>query len=85
MANHKSAIKRIRSNEAKRLTNRYQLKTTRTFIKRLKAVTVKKDAETLFKNVAGMLDKLAKKNIIHWRNAGNHKSKLAKFVNKLAA
>jgi small subunit ribosomal protein S20 len=85
MANHKSAIKRIRSNEAKRLRNRYQLKTTRTFIKRLKAVSVKTEAEPLFKQVSAMIDKLAKKNIIHWKNAGNKKSKLAKFVNKLAA
>lgn len=85
MANHKSAIKRIRSNDAKRLRNRYQLKTTRTFIKRLKASDKKKDAESLFKTVASMLDKLAKKNIVHWKNAANHKSKLAKFVNKLAA
>ena len=85
MANHKSAIKRIRSNEAKRLRNRYQLKTTRTWIKKLKATTTKVDADKLYKEVSSMLDKLAKKNIIHWKNAGNHKSRLAKFVNKLAA
>ncbi len=85
MANHKSSIKRIRSNEAKRLRNRYQLKTTRTFIKRLKAAESKKDAQTLFIQVSSMLDKLAKKNIVHWKNAANHKSKLAKFVNKIAA
>lgn len=85
MANHKSSIKRIRSNDAKRLRNRYQVKTTRTFIKRLKLSTVKVDAQKLFVEVSSMLDKLSKKNIIHWRNAGNHKSKLAKFVNKLAA
>ena len=84
MANHKSSLKRIRSNEAKRLLNRYQLKTTRTFIKRLKATTIKAEAELLFREVASKLDKLAKKNIIHKNNAGNHKSKLALFVNSLA-
>ncbi len=83
MANHKSALKRIRSNEAKAERNRYQLKTTRTFIKRLKATTDKKAAQELFEKVSGMIDKLAKKNIIHRNNASNKKSKLAKMVNGL--
>lgn len=84
MANHKSALKRIRANEAKRLRNRYQHKTTRTFIKRLKAVTDKVEAQELLKKVTSMIDKLAKKNIIHKNNAANRKSKLTKFVNALA-
>ena len=84
MANHKSALKRIRSNDAKRLRNRYQAKTTRTFIKRLKAMTNKAEAEEMLRTVSGMIDKLAKKNIIHANKAANNKSKLAKFVNKLA-
>jgi small subunit ribosomal protein S20 len=83
MANHKSALKRIRSNEAKAERNRYQLKTTRTFIKRLKATTEKKAAQELYEKVSGMIDKLAKKNIIHKNNASNKKSKLAKLVNGL--
>ncbi|WP_143961968.1 30S ribosomal protein S20 [Litoribacter populi] len=83
MANHKSALKRIRANEAKRLRNRYQAKTTRTFIKRLKSTTDKAEAQELFKKVSGMIDKLAKKNIIHSNNASNKKSKLAKFVNSI--
>ena len=85
MANHKSAIKRIRSNEAKRLRNRYQLKSTRTVVKRLKATTTKGEATEAFKKATSMLDKLVKKNIIHKNNAANQKSKLAKFVNALAA
>ncbi len=80
MANHKSALKRIRSNEAKRLRNRYQHKTTRTFIKRLKEATNKAEAEELLKKVVGMIDKLAKNNIIHKNNASNQKSKLTKLV-----
>ena len=84
MANHKSAEKRIRANEAKRVRNRYQHKTTRTLVKKLKTTTVKSEAETLLKEVSGLVDKLAKKNIIHWKKAANQKSKLAKFVNKLA-
>ncbi len=76
MANHKSALKRIRSNEAKRLRNRYQHKTTRTYIKRLLALTDKSEAETMYKEVSGMIDKLAKRNIIHPNKASNLKSKL---------
>jgi small subunit ribosomal protein S20 len=83
MANHKSALKRIRSNEAKRLRNRYQAKTTRTFIKRLKATTDKVEAQDLLNKVTSMIDKLAKKSIIHKNNAANKKSKLTKFVNSL--
>ncbi|HCX23027.1 MAG: 30S ribosomal protein S20 [Flammeovirgaceae bacterium] len=83
MANHKSALKRIRSNEAKRLRNRYQHKTTRTFIKRLRETTDKAEAEKLLKEVSGMVDKLAKKNIIHANKASNLKSSLTKKVNSL--
>ncbi|OEK06410.1 30S ribosomal protein S20 [Roseivirga misakiensis] len=83
MANHKSALKRIRSNEAKRLRNRYQSKTTRTYIKRLRGTSDKGEAQELLKKVVGMLDKLAKKNIIHKNKAANNKSKLTKMVNSL--
>lgn len=83
MANHKSALKRIRSNEAKRLRNRYQNKTTRTFIKRLRAISDKNEAQDLLRKVIGMLDKLAKNNIIHKNKAANNKSKLTKLVNNL--
>lgn len=84
MANHKSAEKRIRANEAKRVRNRYQAKTTRTFIKKLRTTTIKSEAQNLLKEVNSMIDKLAKKNIIHWKKAANQKSKLTKLVNKLA-
>ncbi len=85
MANHKSALKRIRANEAKRLRNRFQHKTTRSFIKKLRKTTDKVVATDLYKTVSSMLDRLAKKNIIHKNKAANQKSKLAKFVNKLQA
>jgi small subunit ribosomal protein S20 len=83
MANHKSALKKIRSDETKRLRNKYQLKTTRTYVKRLKETEDKAEADKLYKEVAAMLDKLAKKNIIHKNNAANKKSKLAKMVNAM--
>ncbi|MEM9897614.1 MAG: 30S ribosomal protein S20 [Bacteroidota bacterium] len=83
MANHKSALKRIRSNEAKRQRNRYQHKTTRTFIKRLKETSDKAQGEELLKQVVSMVDRLAKNNIIHANKAGNIKSQLTKHVASL--
>ena len=80
MANHKSALKRIRSNETKRLRNRYQHKTTRNAVKKLREMTDKKEAEKFFPAVVSMIDKLAKNNIIHDNKAANVKSKLAKHV-----
>ena len=80
MANHKSALKRIRSDEAKRLRNRYQHKTTRNAVKKLREMENKEEAEELFPSVVSMLDKLAKKNIIHANKAANLKSSLAKHV-----
>ncbi len=84
MANHKSSIKRIRANAAKRLRNRYQAKTTRNAIKRLRSTTVKIEAAELLPRVISMLDRLAKKNVIHKNKASNNKSKLTKLVNALA-
>mgnify|MGYP001009808769 FL=1 len=80
MANHKSALKRIRSNRAKQLRNKYQHKTTRNAVRDLRAATEKKEAEELFPKVVSMLDRLAKKNIIHKNKASNLKSKLAKLI-----
>ncbi|MEN8965190.1 MAG: 30S ribosomal protein S20 [Polaribacter sp.] len=80
MANHKSALKRIRSNEAKRLRNKYQHKTTRNAIRDLRSIEDKKDAAGKLNTVISMLDKLAKNNIIHKNKAANLKSKLTKHV-----
>ena len=83
MADHKSALKRIRSNFKKRLRNKFQHKTTRNAIRRLKESTTKKEANKQFPGVISMVDKLTKKNIIHANKAANLKSKLAKFVASL--
>ena len=84
MANHKSAIKRIRANNAKRLSNRYYAKTTRNAIKKLRDTVTKIDAGTLLPKVVAMIDKLAKKSVIHKNKASNLKSKLTKRVNAIA-
>ncbi|MBU2996956.1 30S ribosomal protein S20 [Cellulophaga baltica] len=84
MANHKSALKRIRRNEAVRLRNKYQHKTMRNALRKLRAEEDKKAAETLFPTVVSMIDKLAKRNIIHSNKAANLKSKLSKQIASLA-
>jgi|TARA_B110000285_G_scaffold19705_1_gene19133 small subunit ribosomal protein S20 len=83
MANHKSAIKRIRSNESKRVLNKYQHKSTRTAMAKLEKLEDKKEAGKLLPTVLGMVDKLAKRNIIHKNKASNLKSKLTRGVNAL--
>lgn len=84
MANHKSALKRIRSNEAKNERNRYQHKTTRTWIKKVRTSTNKSEAEALLKETFSMMDKLAKTKVIHKNKVGNLKSSLQKHVSSLA-
>ena len=83
MANHKSALKRIRSNDKKRLRNRFQHKTARNAIRKLRSLTTKKEANKKFPEVVSLVDKLAKNNIIHANKAANIKSKLARFVASL--
>ena len=83
MANHQSSVKRIRQTQTKRLRNRYYAKTARNAVKTLRNATEKAPALELYKKVSSMLDKLAKKNVIHKNKAGNLKSKLALHVNKL--
>jgi small subunit ribosomal protein S20 len=83
MANHKSSLKRIRQDEQKRLHNRYYAKTTRNAIKALRSITDKDEAAKLYPGVVSMIDKLAKRNIIHRNKAANLKSKLALKINHL--
>ena len=80
MANHKSALKRIRRNEAVRLRNKYQHKTMRNALKKLRLEEDKKAALEMLPSVISMIDKLAKRNIIHSNEASNLKSKLTKQV-----
>lgn len=80
MANIKSAKKRIRNSETKRLRNRYQHKSTRTVLKKFQLSTLKDEAMSLMSKAAEMVDKLAKNNIIHKNKAANIKSKMMKRV-----
>ena len=83
MANHKSSIKRIRSNDAKRVLNRYKAKTMRNALKDLRNDEDKKSAAEKLPKVIALVDKLAKKNIIHKNKAANLVSKLTKKVSAL--
>jgi small subunit ribosomal protein S20 len=84
MANHKSALKRIRQTETRRLLNKYKNKTARNAVRVLRASTDKKEATVMLPKVSAMIDKLTKTNIIHKNKASNLKSKLTKHVNALA-
>lgn len=83
MANHKSSIKRIRTNNTKRLRNRYHAKTMRNAVRKFRAITDKKEAEEQLPKLSSMIDKLVKKSVIHKNKAGNLISKLTKQTNSL--
>ena len=83
MANHKSSIKRIRQTESRRLRNRYYAKTARNAVRSLRKLTDKAEAESAFRKVGAMLDRLASKQSISKNKAANLKSKLAHHSAKL--
>jgi small subunit ribosomal protein S20 len=83
MANHQSAKKRIRQSEKRRVHNKYYAKSARNAIKQLRDTSEKEAAQELLPKVASLIDKLAKRNIIHKNKAANLKSKLTRKVNKL--
>ncbi len=85
MANHKATKKDVRQSTKRRDRNRYYGKTTRNAIRDLQEIKVGKEAGEKLVNVASMIDKLAKRGVIHKNKAANLKSKLTKKVNKLAA
>lgn len=84
MANHKATRKDVRQATKRNERNRYNGKTTRNAIRDLKAISVAKEAGEKLPAVESMVDKLAKKGVIHKNKAANLKRKLAKKVNSLA-
>jgi small subunit ribosomal protein S20 len=83
MAHHKSAKKRIRQDEKKRLHNRYYKKSTRTAVKKLREMEDAAEAAQYLPKVISMIDGLAKRNIWHKNKASNLKSSLSLHVNRL--
>ncbi|MBR6878680.1 MAG: 30S ribosomal protein S20 [Bacteroidales bacterium] len=84
MANHKSSLKRIRQTSKRRLHNRYYAKSMRNQVRKFRTITDKSEAEGKLPMMCSIIDKLAKRGIIHKNKAGNLKSKLAKYTAKLA-
>lgn len=84
MANHKSALKRIRQTKTRNIRNHYYGKTMRNAVRKLRSTTEKTEAEALLGKVLQIIDKNAKRGIIHKNKASNLKSKLMKNVNALA-
>ena len=80
MANHKSSLKRIRANEKKRLANRYYSKTMRNALRDIRAISDKGEASSKLANMTSMIDKLAKRGMIHKNKAANLKSGLMKKI-----
>jgi small subunit ribosomal protein S20 len=85
MANHKATKKDIRQSEKRRDRNRYYGKTTRNSMRRLLAITEKEVVATELPKVISMIDKLAKRNVIHKNKASNLKSGITKRLNAVLA
>ena len=83
MANHKSSEKRIRQDKKKTLHNKYYAKTMRNAVRKFRSTTDKEELVKMLPTIQKMLDKLAKKNVIHKNKAANIKSSLALQINNL--
>lgn len=85
MANHKATKKDVRQSAKRRDRNRYYGKTTRNAIRKLMAITDTGEAQAQLPVVISMIDKLAKRNIIHRNKAGNIKSGIMAHLGKMTA
>ena len=88
MPNHKSALKRMRQNEKRRLRNKAYKTRVKNMIKEVKFFVEKKDLENAIKSLSeatSLIQKVAAKGIIHKNNASRKISKLACMVNALKA
>ena len=88
MANTRSAKKRIRQNEKRRLRNRLYRSRARTFIKKTRRLIEEgrlEEAEAMARQAIRALDKAAEKGIIHKNNAARRKSRLMRLLNKAKA
>ncbi len=83
MANHKSALKAVRQAETRKEDNKYYARTMRNSLKKMRKTTEKAEAEKMLPELNAMLDKLAKKNVIHKNKASNLKSSITKHAQSL--
>jgi small subunit ribosomal protein S20 len=85
MANHKSAKKRIRSNEKKRVMNKNNASKIKSTMKKVLDSKKPEEAEKIYKEAVALLDKSATRGRIHKNTAARKKSQLTKYVNGLSA
>ncbi len=85
MPHHKSAIKRMRQDEKRRARNRAVKSQIKTFVKKVRQASSREEALAILPKAVAVIDKAAKKGVIHPRNAARKKSRLMKFVNSLAS
>lgn len=83
MPQHKSAVKRVRQNERRKIRNRASRSKMRTMMKKLHASEDAQQANELLREVKSFLDKMASRNIIHKNKAAHYKSQLERHVNSL--
>ncbi|MBD3409310.1 MAG: 30S ribosomal protein S20 [Ignavibacteriales bacterium] len=84
MANHKSAKKRIRSNERKRVINRLSISKMKTLVRKALETTEKSEAEQTYREAVAHLDRIAAKGRIHKNNAARKKSRLTRHLNEVS-
>lgn len=76
----KSAKKAMRQARRRTVTNRGQRSALRTALKRVRGATNQQEATQAYAVAVQLLDRAARKGLIHKNNAARHKSRLAKFV-----
>ncbi len=84
MAHHKSAKKRIRSSEKRRIRNKSSMSKVKTLTQNVLSAEDKEKADISLKDAVSYIDKSVSKGIIHKNNAARRKSSLTKHVNKLS-
>ena len=83
MAQHKSALKRIRSSARRQKRNESLHSRMKTMIKKVRSESDKTKAENTLRQTVSLMDKLAQKRVIHPNKAANQKAKLTRLVNSL--
>ena len=85
MPHHKSAAKRVKTNEKARVSNLAVKSRMRSAVKAVRSATTKAEAETALKAAISILDRTATKGVIKKETASRQKSRLALFAAKLPA
>ncbi|HNU54296.1 MAG TPA: 30S ribosomal protein S20 [Candidatus Syntrophosphaera sp.] len=82
MPQHKSPIKRMKTDAKRRARNNYVKRTLKTLDKQIRSEMTPEEKEILLNKVYSQLDKAAKKGVIHKRTASRRKARIAAVVNK---